>query len=135
MTDHENNENETVTGEGSPTGRSGVFGYLSTQPWTTRVLVTLFALVFAYQVWQGMALILFPTDGLQLIRFLSGWVYAAMLVLSIALPMIAFGVALWLGRDRIFWMKGLILLTAASMVPLLSLSLAAIGYRVALAVA
>ncbi len=112
----------------TPTADKGRRDSIDTLSWMVMVV---FGLLFAYDFWEATA----NFFGLGLTYdwnfFANIWI---LLITGMASPVVVFAAALWLGRRRVFWQRGLLLLTgwalvAAFTITVYSLLVAALAAR------
>jgi hypothetical protein len=95
--------------------------------WVTLLVAALFGLIYAYNVWEGIAnLIGVPNDyishGLKQSQ-VPWW----LLVIGLAIPIIVFFAAFFLGLRRSVWAKALIYILGIAVVAALLLGVVSLG--------
>lgn len=83
----------------------------------TWIVWIVFGLVFAFVVWQGISALFFPGTALQAVRQTSFWVFVAVALGGIVVPLALAWLAVWFGRAQHVGVRALLLLTALAASP------------------
>ena len=97
-----------MTEASAPIGSTGADPASADQPsagratplWLSITIAVVFGVFYAYDVWEAVGNLVgmnLSADGLGITVTGAGW---ALLVAAIALPLLVFGIAFWLGRRR-----------------------------------